>query len=643
MRAICEACSQPQPVDWKAGDLCTACGQAVRPEVRCFWCVKWTPAAGKYCRGCGAAVVPGRLYGAARMLKDAGVDRFGVPRMLAELDPEQVENFTNIYNRHAAALYRHVDHVRSLERFLQRKTWSDSVEEDLIGQLPWPDERLAAFTTPADRAEAALSANPSRAESLALAAYLSENSPVSLTRALAYVVRVLLEDWSIKRDAMAVLYSQIADLRGEAALALTSWRAVYGPGIHDDRYQLQDALRQCPFQFQAAVHLAMIGRDGDDLPEGALDSPDPDLAFTAAMCKGDVQRLMTAMQDDDPLKRYAAAWRLARLGQLQGTAEVLRRAGPQHQRDLLGAITYKKQSTALLRDVLFELLENGADERVRRDAAHALALAHQPGDTLRIARAARGESQIYQTLMQTPGATPEELVEFCEYLLERGDFRADQWGMPDIAKEGRLPVDFVPRHWAQAKPEARKELCRVAEMQLEQYGDETLHRFLVNAAFGQEAQLVHEQVWSSLYRWYGRSGQGRMGPLLINAQALDRFFGSVAAFVPVLTRFLGGGTPPPFVREMSNRQDLERFLGYAEEDIIPHLEPRSTLALADALHGIMKDPGCDFLIRLSAIKLLVILAGVAEVRPHAIGILQRFRGTDLDLGSSDALARIAKY
>src|SRR4051794_38140887 len=106
MRAICEACSHPQPPDWRAGDLCIHCGKAVRHEVRCFWCAKWAPG-GKFCRRCGAAVLEERLYGAARMLKDAGTDRFTVPKMMTELDPDQVDNFTQIYQRHAAVLLRH--------------------------------------------------------------------------------------------------------------------------------------------------------------------------------------------------------------------------------------------------------------------------------------------------------------------------------------------------------------------------------------------------------------------------------------------------------------------------------------------------------------------------------------------------------
>src|SRR5947209_6222914 len=148
MRAICEACARPQPGDWKAGDLCIHCGKAVRREARCFWCTKWTPSSGKYCRTCGAAVVDGRLFGAARMLKDAGVDRFGVPKMLTELEADQIDNYLQIYQRHAAVMNRHVGHIGFLQTFLREKTWSDVLEEELIGQLPWPEERLKAMSPP---------------------------------------------------------------------------------------------------------------------------------------------------------------------------------------------------------------------------------------------------------------------------------------------------------------------------------------------------------------------------------------------------------------------------------------------------------------------------------------------------------------
>src|SRR5436189_5772683 len=114
MRALCEGCGKPQPPDWKAGDLCSYCGKAVRHDVRCYWCAKWVPAA-KFCRSCGAVVVDEKLYGAARMLKDAGTDRFTIPKQLQDFDPDQIENFSRIYQRHAIAVARHVDDLRFLE------------------------------------------------------------------------------------------------------------------------------------------------------------------------------------------------------------------------------------------------------------------------------------------------------------------------------------------------------------------------------------------------------------------------------------------------------------------------------------------------------------------------------------------------
>ena len=117
MRAVCERCEHAQPIDWKPGDLCVHCGEGVRHEVRCGWCAKWTPFA-TYCRNCGAEVVEESLYGAARMLKDAGVDRFTIPKQLATLDPEQIANFTRIYQRHALVVARHVEQLTFVQRLL---------------------------------------------------------------------------------------------------------------------------------------------------------------------------------------------------------------------------------------------------------------------------------------------------------------------------------------------------------------------------------------------------------------------------------------------------------------------------------------------------------------------------------------------
>jgi hypothetical protein len=646
MRAICEGCARPQPVDWKPGGICIHCGQAVRPEVRCFWCVKWTPAAGKYCRSCGAAVVESRLFGAARMLKDAGVDRFGIPKMLAELDPGQIENFTNIYQRHAAVMARHVDHVRFLETFLQDKNWSSVLEETLIPQLPWPEERLAEYSPPLYPEERPVSGVRTHAESRALARIIGTIAPFALTRSLAPLVRLMLEDWEVHRDAQAVLYASDPRLQGEAALALSHWRVVYGPGIPGERYRIIDALRASLFPFRSAVHLAMLAADGAVLPPEAISSSDPDIAFMAALAMGDVDRLVAAGQSPDPLQRYVAAWRLCGMGHFIGVSEVLRAADAAQQIDLMQTVLRAKKPPFELRDVCFELLENHPEERVRKNAARVLSACWQPGDALRIGRAARGESQIYQSILQTKEIPPEELDRFCGFLVERGEFNAGQWGMSDAARPGHVPASFVPCHWPDASAAARIELCKFAEMQLEQSADEDLHRFLVHTIFRRDVFDVQQTAWTCLYRWYGRSDHTRMGALLIQAEPLRRFFGSVTAFVPVLADFLGNGNPPAaLLHDVFVREPVAKLLRYAEPDVVPEMEqaPRQTFALADALRGVMRDTESDLMVRLACIDLMAMLAASPVLRPKMVEILQSFRRTDLDHGASMGLERIQRY
>src|SRR6185503_19451216 len=204
MRALCEGCGKHQPPDWKAGDLCSFCGKAVRHDVRCYWCAKWIPAA-KFCRSCGAAGVEERLYGAARMLKDAGTDRFTIPKQLQDFDPEQIENFSRIYQRHAIAVARHVDELRFLERFLYQKSWSGALEEQLIPQLPWNEETLARMSAPP---------HPP-GDDLATVKAIEETSPFGVTQSLATLARLRLRDWEAYKAAGSLMYSGDAALKAE--------------------------------------------------------------------------------------------------------------------------------------------------------------------------------------------------------------------------------------------------------------------------------------------------------------------------------------------------------------------------------------------------------------------------------------------
>jgi hypothetical protein len=362
----------------------------------------------------------------------------------------------------------------------------------------------------------------------------------------------------------------------------------------------------------------------------------------AALAAGNVDQLVAAERETDSLKRYAAARRLVGLGNFTGVGDVLRQAETSQQIELLRQFAYRKKPVTELREMLFELLATSADREVRELASLAVLYGCQPGDAPRIARAANGNGSIYQRILQTAGAPPEDLESVCALLLEQNAFRAGQWGMNEAAAKGRLPAGFVARHWDAAGDAARVELCKLAEMQLEKYADEDVHRFLVGAAFGEGAQAVRLQAWMSLFRWYQRSDHTGMGPLRIQRESLERFFGSVPAFVRKLARFLGGETPDPILLELFVREPLAKFLRYSEPDVIPGLleEKRATLELAGALQAVMRSPECDLILRLACIDLLRLFAIAPELRGPITDILNSFRGTDLDLGVQTALERL---
>src|SRR6185295_7506822 len=138
-----------------------------------------------------------RLYGAARMLKDAGTDRFTIPKQLKEFDPDQVENFSRIYQRHAIAVARHVDETRFVERFLRQKHWSSALEDELIPQLPWNEETLGAMSGP----------RTPEGDDLSTLKAIEETTPFDVTRSLARLARLRLDDWTVYKEAAATFYS----------------------------------------------------------------------------------------------------------------------------------------------------------------------------------------------------------------------------------------------------------------------------------------------------------------------------------------------------------------------------------------------------------------------------------------------------
>jgi hypothetical protein len=624
MRAICESCAKPQPLDWRGGDQCVWCGEAVRREVRCFWCVNWTPAV-KFCRTCGAATVDSALFGAARMLKDAGCDRFTVPRQLKELEPDQIENFTRIYQEHAAVVDQHVEQLVFLEQYLEQKHWNAELEESLTPQLPWPLEKLASMRAAAKKVHM-------EAEGLNKAKAIGEATPFYPTKALSLIVRLALGDWKGALDpVMGIVRSADEPLKVEGALAVSNWRVLYDCGLAAWCVgAVVDALRVCPNREKAAVRMAMLGEPtGELLPPGD---------FGTALVNGDIDSLCAAAREPvDDMRRYAAARKLIDLGVLGPVAQVLLSVPEDYQQGLVEYLERWKKPFPELRGALFDLARDTRNGRVHRAACCVLCYGCPPEDAIRIARMARNEEYIYQALLQKTALPPGALEEFGEFLLRAGLFRMNWNGMNDIAKEGRMPADFVTRQWRDASSEARVELCKFAEAQLLAYGDEALHRFLVDVAFTPgvvaEEVKVYEQAWSGLHRWYDSFGYPRRRPIRVSGESIDKLFGSAAQF---LTRFAA------ILRERPPRAVINEVLGYPDSSALSAIAgaPRQAVELAQSLAEVMRDPEVDFGIRLACADFLGFLGSEPTLRRGMSRLLTSFAGTDLNLQSTRALERM---
>jgi hypothetical protein len=484
-----------------------------------------------------------------------------------------------------------------------------------------------------------------RDEKLAVAGAIQSVTPFETTRSLAVVVRFVLDDWSVHREVRGLALGVSVPLRVEAALAVTSWRALYGHCELGDRWELVEELRRSPFPESAAVRRVMLGDDSAEIPSDALDSGDPDIAFSAALIAGDIDRLSEAALGSDELQQFAAGSKLARIGALGPVREVLRGASSGYQLRLLREIEMRRKPVPPLRDALFEIVERTSDPDVRKFACFCLCYGCPPEDGLRLARAAKGDRTVYQALLQRADLPPETLEHLGVFFVENELFSMSQWGMDAIAKEGRMPAGFVSKYWANANDATHVEFCKFAEVQLGEYADEGLHRFLVGVVFGIEAVEVELAAWTCLYRWYGRSDHSGMGPLLIKAEALDRFFGSAGGFVGTFNRFLRRADLLEIVGNASNRDRLAKFLRYADADVLPAMvaEARAVGDLLDSVAAMMRNTEFDFLIRLAGADFLALVGSEPKFRSEVDALLRPFLGTDLDLASKNALGRIGAY
>ncbi len=565
MRAVCEKCGAAQPPDWKAGDLCSACGAAVRRDVRCFWCAKWTPFA-KFCRSCGAETVEETLYGAARMLKDAGTDRFSVPKMLRELPADQVENFTRIYQRHAATVARHVDDLRFLERFLFHRHWSDALEDEMIPQLPLGEPALKALILPP----------LAPGNDLQTVKTIHAATPLARTKLLAALARVRLDDWDAVKEASRALHSE--ELCPEAALVLTGWRLhAAGRALYDDH--IPEWLEASPHRLEAGVRLGLLGKGDPDLLREALDSQDPETAFSAALALGETGRLTTALGGDE-LQKAAAGKRLAELGHTGPLDQAVTQGSLDVQHEILYSLVRQKRAVPELRPTLFRLVDTMRFEdeasvkqrifvegdrvrwEIRGYALRLLCRACPPSDALRIAQAGMGEREIFRSLLVAEAGLPTDSVgEVLAHMVETGKLKHDHYGLDDALKRGAVPAGFVIQQFPRATPEMQVELARLAEDQLRVADDEPLHRFLMNVVFGPYPGGIRAAAWWALHRGYRHAGEHRgEGPFRLEKEGIERFFGSVATFLPKLAAVL---RDPPTLKEVGLYEFLANLFSSA--------------------------------------------------------------------------------
>jgi hypothetical protein len=345
---------------------------------------------------------------------------------------------------------------------------------------------------------------------------------------------------------------------------------------------------------------------------------------------------------EDAGKRYAAAWALTQLDLLGPVAAVLSSASVERQISLLQALRKRAKPLPELREILFEIAANTPDEDVRYlcHACNALGL-EGPLETVRIARAAKGDRNVFQLLLQKQTLSADALDHLGAFLIETGAFQMSQFGLSDASQEGRLPADFVPRHWHAADPAMRIELCKFASLQLENYRHGALHKFLVDVAYTGDDVRVQSAAWSALYRWYDSFGYPRHRPLTISAESMATFFGSPREFLLRFARFLDGRE---ILLETLHRDTFGQLLRYPDESALDAFieAPKETLALMETVAKTMRDDGIDRILRLDCADFLGFIGWREEFREPVTRLLLSFRGTDLDLQSTRALERMAQ-
>ncbi len=633
MRLFCESCQQPQPPQARRGEHCVHCGVIARREQRCYWCLSHTPE-GKFCRKCGAATIADHLFGAARMLKDAGVDRFSIARQLAEMDPEQVDTFSSIYAQHAAVMYRHVDQVAAAQPYLVMRHWAREIENELLAQLPWPDKRLDELRLP-----------PVALEGLEELRWIREHAVFHQTRMLATLaLAVATGDPKLVKTVYREIYTDGDDrLRQEAALALTHWRTFHGTDNLWDHLDIRyrdvwEDVQRAPSSKAQRARLMMVGLEA--VAPDVLEDRDLDVAFMAAIGTKMPERLANAASSTDDTKRFVAAKLLIAWGAGERASQALLQASADHQYRLLRELARERKPVQGLKRALFEILESTTHDELRRLAGEALARDCQPRDAAELYRLTGGHRTVVQSLLQQGNLPAETLRDLCQAQVDSGGFSAEQWGMKDIAVEGRMPPGFVPKAFVNADGPMRLQLLRFAEQQMMAYNPPGLRTFVVSVAFGSFGPEPAADAWAVLQRSHPQTGPQIEKAVPFTAAFAAEHFGSMENMLRAVTRLLS--MPEEVLSHYAMRDNAANLLRYAEDGISQHIaaHPKEALQLEKALIRVAENSGLCRSLRGDAVLFLGTMAEDKKSRERIRSVLSRLDKTDLRASTMLALERL---
>jgi hypothetical protein len=428
-------------------------------------------------------------------------------------------------------------------------------------------------------------------DDLATVKTIQEKTPFDLTESLARLVRLQLRDWTAFKEACSTFHSAEGALKAEGALALTGWRVWAACGrLRELERPLVQELRKSTFKLEAAVRLGLLGIEDQDLLRHALASPDPDIAFTAAIVLGDVDRLQAALQGDE-LQKIVAGNKLISLGIIKPVVQTVEKSPLEVQRELVDSLVRRKEAAPEAATTLLEIVETTEDASLRERAVRILCRDLKPEWVLRLARAGKGDRHIYQSLLQAPGLTSDGALELGDFLLAQGGFKSGQYGLSTLAENGRMPDTFVPSRFSRADEETRGEMLRFAEKQLEERGSEELHRFVLNVAFGAYPAKTRSAAWWVVHRWYRSKGEYRgEGPFKLDKGVIARYFGSVGAFVPKLAAVLRDHDT---LKEVGYYEMMAHVLNSADDATIAAIQAEESAA-QDLVQALMEAMRGDY-------------------------------------------------